>query len=465
MKFKFLVFALASFAFLVFINPVTSAQSLPDPNANALVKSKTNAPPQGLPDPNANIPIRAKSPDSIRASGLPDAQTVKLPTGLPDLPPPSAARSMAERAKSAVDALASKIQSNIRIIDQQQNEISYCDARVQQLIREKEEVLRDYKQGMFCSECGRAKRQFENDAAFWAHIAENAANGRHAVPASPEQIAAKEKEYDEKIAALTSAMESKKAECRQIISAKQAESKDAWNQIQEGINLWRTATTLEQSLLYAHEEGLKRKEEADIKEAQQGIDKVETERLRLMKEGPLEKVTVDRLIEMRTMWEQVKNRAKEAAAKRFSYYYSDLREAQETKIKEYNQINDLIVRASQYQQYHPVTMGRLPAFNFSMGSVTASYIPDQLGLKFKFNSMVSSGLTATNGESYTEVQTFLELFNRVQISVGWKTTYTMDGVLNGPTFNVNIKPPSDKGKVDYPNRIDEKPKSGLPKIP
>jgi hypothetical protein len=60
------------------------------------------------------------------------------------------------------------------------------------LIAEKDVVLEDYRQGYFCGGCGKPRSQFAPGETF-PHP------GQEIVPATPEQIAAKEKEYDDKI--------------------------------------------------------------------------------------------------------------------------------------------------------------------------------------------------------------------------------------------------------------------------
>jgi hypothetical protein len=419
---------------------------------------------QSLPDPDMKIRQQVKPPDPYRAPGLPDptqGATISLrqPGTSVDLPDPGVARAMAERVVSGVDGLTDTVQKNHSMIRQLSSRISHCNAQIHQLTQEMKEVLEDYRQGFFCNECGRSKREFGSDHAFYAHIAENAANGRRAIPASPEKIAAKEQEYLNKIAAF----ERERQSASRAISEKRAENQEAWPQIQEGLNLWRAATAFEENLIYAREEAVKRQEAAAIKQAEQNIAKVEAERRQLLSQGPQDKATIDRLNAERSLWESVKRQAQEDAARRVSYYWHDMKTASENRTREYTRLSGALQRTNEYGNAIRSQLNFLPSFTLPLDKVSVSFSPEFLGAKFKFGSLVSSGIRAGSPDATsTEVTTFLELFGRVKATVGWQTSYTPDGVMSGPTFGVSINPPNDKPKVGVP-KIEEKPRKELPR--
>lgn len=423
---------------------------------------------QSLPKPDERLPSQVKSPDPFRVPGLPDPSQVSInPNAKANLPSPDAARSMANRALSGINSLTDTVQKNLAMIRQFNQKIGELGAQIDALRKELVEVLEDLRHGHFCSTCGRAKREFGSDRAFWNHIAEGASSGRHAVPASAEQLAAKEKEYKDKIAGL----ERERSRLTAARNQKQWENQQAWDQIQQGIYLWQAAITLEESLLIAREEESKRQDAAAIKEAEQNLARVESERRRLLNQGPLSKETLDQLEAGRSLWQQVKSRAEEDATRRVSYFWADYKQGRETRIREYTQMTEYVRRTDEYANTLRGLAGQIPGFNISLNQLTKdpilsrfsfSYSPEQLGVRFKFGSLVSSGLTAGETDATTtEVKTFLELFGKVQISAGWRNT-TNPYDFSGPTADINILPPKDKPKLTD-SKLEEKPKKELPK--
>lgn len=420
---------------------------------------------QRLPDPNAKITPNTKPPDPYQPPPLPDpTKGVNVPSLKSvygdDLPEPTTARAMAERAKSGVDSLTDTVQRNQSMIRQLEGRVSNLTRQIQQLYEEMNNVLDDYRQGHFCSECGRSKREFTSEAAFWSHIAENAANGRHAIPAGPEKIAAKEKAYRNKIAAL----ESERQSAQYTIGQKHSENQIAWDQIQQGLNLWRTATTLEHNLIFAREEAIKRRTQNTIKQALENLARVETELRHLMNQGPVEKAKLDSLNAERELWETIKRQALEGENQRVSYYWNELKVTNEMKVREFSQFSEYLQRTQEYGNVMRNLLRPLPSFSVSMSRVSVSFSSDQLGARFKFGSLVSGGISVGGIDATSsEARAFLELFSKVKFSAGWETRFTPDGVFTGPTFDVKLAPPKDGGGVNYPDKIEEKPKKGLPR--
>ena len=80
-----------------------------------------------------------------------------------------------------------------------ESKIAALDKQLRDLKREKELALKELREGYFCSKCKRSKSEIERGSSetFEEHLGRVSGDR---IPASPEQIAAKEKEYDDKIA-------------------------------------------------------------------------------------------------------------------------------------------------------------------------------------------------------------------------------------------------------------------------
>lgn len=81
---------------------------------------------------------------------------------------------------------------NIETYSLESEKLAKLKKELRDLIAEKEVVLQDYRQGYFCGGCGVPRSQFKPGETF-PH------SGQKIVPASQEKIAAKAKEYDDRI--------------------------------------------------------------------------------------------------------------------------------------------------------------------------------------------------------------------------------------------------------------------------
>lgn len=412
---------------------------------------------QGLPDPFAGG--RAQAADSFRAPALP-GPAVAVSPGSGGLPSPSYARSMAERVRSGVDGLTDTVQKNQAMIRRLDGTIRDCDTRIPQLQREKERVLDEYRRGAFCGGCGQTRSQLEAKGEPFPHP------NQEIVAATPEQLAAKEREYNQRIDSLAR----ERATATQVRGEKLEENKQAWDQIQQGLRLWQTAITLEQSLIAAHEDARQSREESEIKQAQRQLEQVDTGRRRLIASGKADRGTLETLDQRRALWQGILNRTREARARRIDYYWHDQQQAREDANREFAQLGNFIRRTHEYGQYGTLGFGAIPTLSVELARVSVSTSPEQLGLRFAFGSKVSGNLIVgvNNATASTEVKAFLEVFGRVA-GVAYRTAYTPDGFEQGYSPVLGKSEPAPKGPTFdlTPKPLEEKPKdlSPLPKLP
>jgi len=350
-----------------------------------------------------------------------------------DFPPASVARAMAQLALSGITAIAGQIQSNNRIIENLRTSLSDAEARKAQLERERPVVLADYRKGYFCSTCGRAKSEFSSEAAFWQHIAEGASDGRHAVPASAEQIAAKEADYRTKIAALDQQIQ----QARSQLAQKDRENRDGLDQLKEGTALWQTATEMEPQLLAVSEDAAQARDRKDLGDAQREIARLKGQR----QSAAGSKEALVRIDDALAVWQQVESRTSDQSKLRYEAFLRESTAAKETAIREYAAISGQLANADPSLPSLP----NLLSASLPIGPLSVNSDGSTLGAKFRFGRIVSSGINASAPDAATtEVRAFLDLAGRLRLTTGWQTRYTPDGVQNGPIFDLTVTPPNDK---------------------
>jgi hypothetical protein len=187
-------------------------------------------------------------------------------------------------------------------MDDLRRNIAQDKRRKAQIKQERAAVLRDYKTGYFCSTCGLAKSEFASDAIFWQHIAEDASEGRHAVPATAQQTAAKEAEYKSKLAAVDLRIQ----QAQRSIADHELENRDGLDQLREGVGLWQAATEMEQLLLRVAEDAAGTRDKKDLADAQREIARLTTKRKSAFGAG--DRDTIASIDDALSVWQQVESR-------------------------------------------------------------------------------------------------------------------------------------------------------------
>lgn len=124
----------------------------------------------------------------------------------PKLTTPEQARELARSSRARVLSAEKCIRSAVERQVVADDRVAREQKRVAELEAEKERVLRELRSGKFCSKCLNTASQIEKGGeSFTKHLGRVKGDP---VPASPEKIAAKTREYDAKIAAARQALES-----------------------------------------------------------------------------------------------------------------------------------------------------------------------------------------------------------------------------------------------------------------
>lgn len=183
---------------------------------------------QGLIDPASLRSSRVGSPADNPAPARPD--------GMLD---PSYARDMAGSVVSAILSLINSYASVAGEIGKLEEREKKLSADFMQAVRDRDSKLEEYRQGLFCSGCGKTRSEILAKGEQFPHP------GQTIIRPTPEQIAAKEKELQGVIDRL--AEELKKAKARK------AELEPDIGAIREqlfaGTLLWSSATAFERRLI------------------------------------------------------------------------------------------------------------------------------------------------------------------------------------------------------------------------
>jgi hypothetical protein len=230
---------------------------------------------------------------------------------------------------------------------------------------------------------------------------------------------------------------------------------------------------MEDLLIRAKEQGIQQQEANAIQSAQHMLEQVEDKKRQILSAGHPDKATLDAIQGAEDLWQRQLAKANADAQQRFSTFASEIDAASQAKTRDYQQITEATGKILQYGDYIRPAFGSFPDIGTVSMSPIAKVLPgadrvsltvtsSQLGANFKFGSVVTAGLYGGEvNAATTEVTTFLQLFGRISIKAGWQTSYTPDGVVNGPTFDFQTKPPSDKQKLPSPT-IPDPPKKKLP---
>ncbi len=152
---------------------------------------------------------------------------------------PEYARDMASSVTSAILSLVRAYGATADQIGKLQAEEKQLTDKLNEAIRNKEAILDEYRQGLFCSGCGRTKSDIISKGEQFPH------SGQTIIKPTPEQIAAKERELQQGIDRLAQQLRDAKAKL-----AKLSPDIDAIrSQLFEGMGLWRTATSMERGII------------------------------------------------------------------------------------------------------------------------------------------------------------------------------------------------------------------------
>jgi predicted Fe-S protein YdhL (DUF1289 family) len=152
---------------------------------------------------------------------------------------PDQARSMASSVAGSLTSLMSAFATSANAASALADKRDDLVRRLDAAIREKAAKLDEYRQGLFCSGCGQTRSEILAKGEEFPH------RGQHIIKATPEQIAAKDRELQGIIDRIRKSIE----ETDLARQKAEKERDEAIDQIRAGIDLWRAALAFERRLI------------------------------------------------------------------------------------------------------------------------------------------------------------------------------------------------------------------------
>ena len=143
------------------------------------------------------------------------------------------ARQMAERITSSLDGLTQQTARALAAQEKLRQELRKLADEIARLTSERDRLMEEYRNGLFCSGCGRTKSQILAKGDTFPHP------GQSIVRPTPEQIASKERELQAPIDRAQRQSEASQKDLKEHSATADA----GIDQIRAGVALWRTAVT------------------------------------------------------------------------------------------------------------------------------------------------------------------------------------------------------------------------------
>jgi hypothetical protein len=372
-------------------------------------------------------------------------------------PVPNAARRMAQNVAAALNVVSATLQNNASRIANLGARLAELSGEIQAVAAQKARVMAEYARGYFCSQCHRSKSEIEEQEHedFFAHL--RRVHGT-IVPATPQQTADKEREFNDKMASL----EAEKAAASRESDQLETKNREAQEQFHEGVGLWYGAVQAEPDFIYANSRAIDAKAQSEFREAQQHLYQIGVERGRLATADCLTKDRVELLNQEADTWEQVRGAAQSTLTQNSDRLSSELATAQENKTREWAQITNALQQVSGVSQIHLPTMNKtlslkdldknLPDYEFSVSTGA-----NHLGGGFKLGEWVSGGIDVTTSSTEMNTQAFWALADTVRGQAGVVTSSTPEGLtirntggVSTPLGNLDLSPNLSPPKTTLP---------------
>ena len=204
--------------------------------------------------------------------------------------PSSDARTMAATVTSSVAGLINAAGRLVAEADKLAAEDSRLRQKLQDLTQEKALKLEEYRNGLFCSGCNRTKSEILAMGDTFPHP------GQHIIRATPEQIAAKERELQAPIDRTEKELKDTADKRVKVV----AQRDEALSQVEAGLALWRASVTFEADLIELHEQDNRASYKAEYDQAEAQYNRLQPE-IRAAKD-PARKAA---LVKESTLWSEL----------------------------------------------------------------------------------------------------------------------------------------------------------------
>lgn len=323
--------------------------------------------------PRRQVPV----PAGTSAGDMP----VRVPRG--NRPAPSYGRGMAASVVSSFDGFTSavsKLNAKLKSLNEREKKVL---AELALLKAQYAEKMEEYRQGLFCSGCGKTRSEILSRGEIFPH------SGQSIVRPTPAEIASKERMLQAPIDRL-------EKELKEIREAKQKtddEIAEARRQSEAGLRLWRTALSFEVALYWADELDLRAAHGAERKQASDQLTKLEEDAKKTKDEDARAAIRRDH-----AMWDGVIRKLDTRRDSELRTFQSNMKSASSSAFRERDRLDFYLARegVKDVLLFTLVTM----AIQYPSGSL------DFLGGHYRMGDFQPSN----NGEILSSVRTFITKF-------------------------------------------------------
>ncbi|MFN7696123.1 MAG: hypothetical protein ACK5O3_18960 [Burkholderiales bacterium] len=354
-------------------------------------------------------------------------------------------RAAATEAVHALDSLAAAADRIVAEIPGLQSSQAEVERKVRELESQRDALMAEYRDGLFCSGCGQTRSQILAKGEPFPHP------GETIVRPTGQQIASKERALQSPIDQQRSLLNS----LSQRLDTLRKERDEAIDQIQWGVNYWETGFSFHTQVLsmrLQHAQAQNQAKQAEIKQVLTtlGQDLFQAQQRALLDRAPALKEQIAKLQADQTHWNKSLAQLDKDHAQREKKLQAALREARERIPQDASTINTALQRPNLARELTLVVSG-------SEKNPFAS--PDNLGVKFRLGDYTPS----RRADVLPGVQRMVDRYRALDslaIASGTQAVPTTGTApaRTVPTGLLNPPPPADKaGAKKVPSHLIDLP--------
>lgn len=259
-----------------------------------------------------------------RQNGAAAADSVPMRKPRGNRPSPSYARGMAASIVSSFDGFTnavSKLTAKLKSLNEREKKIL---EELGLLKAQYAEKMEEYRQGLFCSGCGKTRSEILARGETFPH------SGQTILRPTPQQIAAKERELQAPIDRLEKELKEVRESKRKV----DEEMAEARRQAEAGLRLWRTAISFEANLWWADEGDARAEHGAERKQAKDQSEKLKVEVLKVKDEDARRAIQRDL-----DMWDGIVRRLDSRRDSEFRLFQSNIKTASANSFRERDRLD------------------------------------------------------------------------------------------------------------------------------
>jgi hypothetical protein len=262
---------------------------------------------------------------------------------------PETAAGLAVRVVAGVDQLTQAIASGQKAIDKIDNQDMALDAKIRHVKTLKTRAMEEIARGEICSGCNQTRSEIESKGQHFPHP------GEKIIRLSNQEVAAKQAEkgrtFDDEVNTLQKERESL------FQQRKQQESKCMAyrEQVQEGLNLWRTAATFREHLIDANEYAWQQREKANVKEAEEKLQRIDALLKQELGKAKPDVAMLHSAGTWREYFREVISNETERGDNQYRRFLREKRAASEERRNQYNQLESALFRTHDFDNRVYVT--------------------------------------------------------------------------------------------------------------